>query len=493
MRTDADLTNLIRYIDENIRASDDSGIDFIDPRNYKKRLFSKQNHVVYGRRGSGKTSLVNELKKEMDQIYPIKINLEEFKGISFPNILIHVFATFFKELKKQIIKDIDWCNFLKVYKAKKIFKKIKRLTNELEIKLLEPDNFNQNIKEKKREEATRQIGASRCIKAEISGKSTGEIETETQINIDKLDVIKNKLPSIKEAIQDFREILINKVIFLIFDDFYFLQKSEQPYFIDFFHRLAKDSSLFIKVATIKHRSKLYTTTSDSYYGMEIGHDVQEIDLDYTLDRFEDLKKFMKELLNEACRASNTKLDFDKILSQAGFIQLCLASGGVPRDFLSLFVKVASSTNGTIGKVEVTNAAIANFPNKYDSFKSDSAEEKDTLENCLNHLKQFVIETNRTNIILVPNEESTYSAPVKQAIKELVDLRMLHLVDSNTSCAPSDGKMYSAYMIDIGSYRNPKQRNFKQIEPSVKDEKSRKDNIRSAPKLDIEEFHKVLKG
>lgn len=101
--------------------------------------------------------------------------------------------------------------------------------------------------------------------------------------------------------------------------------------------------------------------------MEVGHDIQEIDLDYTLDRFDDLKAFMRELLDGACKAMDIEYD-SKILSQAGFTQLCLASGGVPRDFLSLFVRVASSTHGKISKVDVTNAAIAMFPNKYDSFK-----------------------------------------------------------------------------------------------------------------------------
>lgn len=486
------LTDLITYIDENIRASSDSGIDFIDPRNYKKRLASRQNHVIYGRRGAGKTSLVSALKNETNTIYAIRINLEDFKDISFPNVLIHVLLQVLRDLKAQIAEDIPRWRIIRAIKTRKFFETIEALIGQLEDKLKEPDTFDKSIREKTYEESSGSVGVEVSnTGARVSGNTYDEKEIETEISVDKLDVLRNMLPSIKEVIQKLVEVLKDKAVFIIFDDFYFLKKKEQPYFIDFFHRLAKDSPLFIKVATIKHRSKLYVNTGESYYGMEIGHDIQEIDLDYTLDRFADLMNFMKALLNEACKAVSAEIDINELMSSAGFKQLCLASGGVPRDFLSLFVKVASLKHGSIGKVEVTNAAIASFPNKYESFKSDSAEERVVLESCLNHLKQFVIEDNRTNIVLVPNEETEEHSRVRKIIKELVDLRMLHLVDANTSSAPSDGKMYSAYMIDIGSYKNPKQRNFKQIEPGIKDEKSRKDDIRSAPRLKMKEFYEII--
>ena len=123
------------------------------------------------------------------------------------------------------------------------------------------------------------------------------------------------------------------------DDFYFIRKLEQPFFIDFFHRLTKDTNLYIKVGTIRYRSKLYTTTEESYVGTELGHDIQEIDLDYTLDRFDLLQTFLKELLEEAIKQSKSQLDSKDLFSENGFKQLCMASGGVPRDFLSLLLKL----------------------------------------------------------------------------------------------------------------------------------------------------------
>src|ERR1019366_2486137 len=128
-------------------------------------------------------------------------------------------------------------------------------------------------------------------------------------------------------------------------------------FIDFFHRLTKDTPLFIKVATIKHRSRLFKTTEQSYVGAELGHDIYEVDMDYTLDKFGDLKEFMQQLLQAAIRDSGAVLKVGDLFNGDGFGQLCLASGGVPRDFLSLFVRLANAViagrGEKIGKVEVT--------------------------------------------------------------------------------------------------------------------------------------------
>ena len=56
-----DLEKLIRFIEENLRASSNAGLKFIDLRNFKGRLQSRQNHVVFGRRGAGKSTLINSL------------------------------------------------------------------------------------------------------------------------------------------------------------------------------------------------------------------------------------------------------------------------------------------------------------------------------------------------------------------------------------------------------------------------------------------------
>ena len=128
---------------------------------------------------------------------------------------------------------------------------------------------------------------------------------------------------------------------------------------------------------------LYKQTGQSYIGTEVGAVILDIDLDYTLDKFSTLKSFMNNLLIEANRNSEANIDVEPLFMGDGFSQLCLASGGVPRDFLSLFVnlgnKLISGELTSIGKIQVTDSAIEDIGNKMGSFRTDSAEEREIRE------------------------------------------------------------------------------------------------------------------
>ena len=85
-----DLNKVLRYIEENIRVTDQTTIEYLDPKGHVERLSSRQNQVIYGRRGSGKSLLLKSLKLNQDGKFCITINLEDFKDISFPDSIIQV-------------------------------------------------------------------------------------------------------------------------------------------------------------------------------------------------------------------------------------------------------------------------------------------------------------------------------------------------------------------------------------------------------------------
>lgn len=286
----------------------------------------------------------------------------------------------------------------------------------------------------------------------------------------------------------------NVPIFLIMDDLYFVAKNIQPDLIDYFHRLTKGTDLYLKLATIKHRSKLYRRTPEQHIGVELGHDIFEVDMDYTLDNFEELQSFMDQLLKNAVERSGAQIHVDDMFAGDGFAQLCLASGGVPRDFLSLFVTLANQAaarNTSIGKVQVNEAAIGNLRTKMESMRKDSGDEDSVLEDCLRKIKRYVYDEKRTNAFLIAKDELEADDEGRQAIRELVDLRLIHLVDQNTSRAPSDGRRYEAYILDVALYDNARPRNFEQIEPGRRDEKARRDELRASPVFTMEKLRQKL--
>src|SRR5690606_19425059 len=336
-----ELNKVLTYIEENIRVSDQTTIEYLDPKNHIERLNSKQNQVVFGRRGSGKSLLLKSLKiKNLDTTVNVSINIEDFKDISFPNSITHVLTAIIRNLTKEAKGKYSIFNFKKWIKQRRILKKYKSYLKELKTKLASPDIYRETVKEK---QANKSRGEAKTALTRTSGKisseTSEELETSRELLRDKLTDLKNEITSFKELINETTD-LLDKDIFLIFDDFYFIRKNEQPFFIDFFHRISKNTRLYLKVATIKHRSSLYIQT-DTFVGVEIGHDIQALNLDYTLDDFNNLVSFMNSLLDHINRKVGVAINYSNVLTENAFRFLCLASGGVPRDFLSLFINLGN--------------------------------------------------------------------------------------------------------------------------------------------------------
>ncbi|MBU0983396.1 MAG: hypothetical protein KKA42_05970 [candidate division Zixibacteria bacterium] len=496
-----ELAKLTRHIEENIRTSGNAGLEFLDPRNYAARLTTKQNHLVYGRRGAGKSTLMKSLQKEGKHL-AIFCNLETFKDIPFPNILVKVLIATLVGLNGELAKTRKWYRVggAKARLQKIVKKEIATLTQKLD----EP------VAGEKRVTTTTSMTAMKksCagIQAGVAGAEAGVAQTKGKgethgtevrenISVDKLASLRTEISRYQDIFTKASKLMSAKPIFLILDDFYFIPKAIQPDLLDYFHRLTKGTPLFLKVATIKHRSRVYKQTEQSYVGVEPGHDILPIDMDYTLDRFDELKNFMADLLRAASKGAGASVEIDSLFSGDGFNQLCIASGGVPRDFLALFVDLAddlSPADGKgIGKIEVTKAAIGKHGDKLSSMKSDSAEEKEVLDFYLNNIKRTVYTDKRTNAFLVAKPDLENHPQSRQAIRELVDLRLLHLIESSTSSAPSDGRRYEAYLIDLGLYDNDRPRSFNQITPGSRDKKARKDSLRSSPRLSLPDIETAV--
>lgn len=488
MLSEQDLEKLTTYIEENLRATQNAGMGFIDPKHYKKKMHAKQNHVAFGRRGSGKSSLLSCLKGSNEH-FAAFINLEDFKDISFPNVLLHVLKSLYEQIISESLRLHPWYTFdISAFKSRRsLSKKVDNLKKGIE----SPDNEEIAIREKyaKEEQGNAKVKAN-SAEAGAQSKTGTEKEESKTVTTDKLERLQLTLTGFKEDLENASKAHGNKHFYLALDDLYFLNKQIQPLFVDFFHRIAKGTNLHIKIATIKHRSILYSQCNSAYIGMESGHDIHDIDMDYSLDKFDELKAFMQSLVEHAASSTGINIAVESLFAGDAFSQLCLASGGVPRDFLSLFLKLADSNlkkGNKIGKIDVTDAAINNIPSKMSNFSLDSGSDSGILEDFLNRIKSYVYRTKRTNSFLVAKEDLEHYKQARQAIRELTDMRLLHLIDNNTSCAPSDGRRYEAYIMDVGLYDNSRPRNFSQLEPGATDSKSRRDKMRASPRLELDKL------
>lgn len=486
-----EVAKLTTYIEENLRSSPRAGLPFVDTRHYRNRLLSKQNHVVFGRRGAGKTTLVSSISDSTDHIH-VYINAEDYKDITFPNIIIQVLVELLAQLDR-VARKVDLHVQQRLVRWK-LLRNMRKKLKTLSCYLHEPDI--ETRQESTTDSSERQLGSSATLgRFGLLGHFTRRRAREVtrSISIDKLKYLRLELPSYKQLLNELDTYFGGKAIYLIIDDFYFVRKEVQPELIDYLHRLTKGTSLFLKLATIKHRTKLFTRSGNQYVGVERDHDIFEVDMDYTLDNTGDLQGFMLQLLENAVSQSGAAISVGDLFAGGGFSQLCLASGGVPRDFLSLFVDAANKATTRakpIGKVLVNEVAIDNFGSKKESMRKDSGSEDAVLEETLNRIKTYVYDEKRTNAFLVSKDDLEACPHARQAIRELVDLRLIHLVDPNTSKAPSDGRRYEAYVLDISLYDNPRPRNFNPVDPGHRDDRARRDELRASPVLQLGSLEEV---
>src|SRR5687768_11018084 len=117
-------------------------MDFVDPRQHSARLLSKQNHVVFGRRGAGKTTLVKSSINPRQQV-GVYLNLEDFKDITFPNIVIQILLELLAELKKEISTIYPW--YTLSFQSRRIKRELNRRVKMLQEYLHEPDSEIQEV------------------------------------------------------------------------------------------------------------------------------------------------------------------------------------------------------------------------------------------------------------------------------------------------------------------------------------------------------------
>lgn len=124
-----DIKKVLNYIEENIRVTDQTTIEYLDTHDYIDRLRLKQNHIIFGRRGSGKSLLLKSLKN-YEQTVCININLEDFKDISFPNSIIQVQKAAIQQILPIVKHKYKLLSFDYFTKSRPI---IKRLENILKL------------------------------------------------------------------------------------------------------------------------------------------------------------------------------------------------------------------------------------------------------------------------------------------------------------------------------------------------------------------------
>jgi hypothetical protein len=490
------LKSLRRVITENLRIQrgGSKSIKYIDIANVLSDMTAKQNHAIFGRRGCGKTLLIHFSEKELDSsIKCIYLNCEDFKNHSFPNVLIQILDALFLELQNNLT---GW--FGRKKKSKQLIEKIRDKLAEL---IVSADKNKQKVREQESSENLNSdsIGAGlsngvASLKADSSATSTYRIEREKIYtrHDDKLCELDTWLPELKQQVREFFELSTNvSAIFIQIDDFYHLNRADQPFVMDYIHRLCKDLPLYFKVATLRHASVLYADRNGQPIGAQERHDYQPINIDFTLADLRKTQTQNKAILYAFGElADMTNVEIDNLFKGEGFRRLVLSGGGVPRDCLSLFLEVldnaaSESSDGRIGKDDVRILSRSNFERRIEELKQDSeGREQDVLIRGIYVMRTFCIEK-KSNVFMVSEQMMQQEDRIRDLLHRLLDYRIVHNCGVALTHKSQSGT-YQAFAIDIGCYAHMRKLDGRLVELDLSDSKA-KEKMRSMPILSEGEF------
>ena len=361
-----------------------------------------RHHLIFGRRGTGKTALMLEAKRRV-----------ESKGYLTSWINIHTHS---RESAERIFVWIclDVCEQMQIFYSQK-------------------ENIPRSLTliSKLRDDTD-----SLLAKQEISADEVGRL-----------------VPYMQRIIRRFADTSATQ-FYIFLDDLHYLPSAEQPKLLDLVHSAVRDSDAWLKVTGIRHLTRWFRAKPP--LGLQTGHDADHIDLDVTLEKPSQAKTFLEEVfLSYAQHVEISSLS--SILSSKALDRLVLASGAVPRDYLTLSANAINQARTrekarVVGVQDVGRSASQIAEVKISELEEDGASTEGMSNRIkgLDQILRFCKEKNCTFFRIDFRDRDDHSEEYR-IIRELMDGRLIHLVRASLSDIREQGRKYEVYMLDLSQF------------------------------------------
>ena len=282
-------------------------------------------------------------------------------------------------------------------------------------------------------------------------------------------VIKRALLSLTKATHS------NAYLFL--DDLHLIDHDSQPILLHAIHAALKGANGWIKVAGLSSLLNVYSPSTRQ--GLQVPGDAQFISLDLTLENPEAAEIHLRAILEGFLKAVGYSLS-GSVIPDAAFRRLAWANAGVPRDFLQMFgrsLEHAQRNRHAAITLSDVNVAIGEFgQQKMDDLQRDARNEAGLLRNMLSRLERLCLEENHVNAFLIRSDDSRERA----IVQILSDLRMVHLIHQSITPHKA-GKRFEAYILDYSLFTGFRRRpNVKEMIP--KELQFKAAELRALPKV-----------
>jgi len=445
---------------------------FVDSAPLFDLLASKNNQVIYGRRGTGKTHALKYLAQTVSKAgeYPVYIDLRSvgsngsiYNDGSRPlaerasTLVIDVLNALYDELYSVALLAID-----SALHPEQITLRLDDLSA-----AIQSVRISGTVEEEVQDNATTSSQSNLTAKAALGVHNSAELggglatahskASAQRVKRTGNEVIHLNFGTIGTALHGLISVLGAPRLWLLIDEWSEVPLDLQPYLADLLRRTVLPiSALTLKIAAIEHRSSFSILKGGgSYIGLELGADVAaDLNLDDFLVFDNNQSKsttFFKTLIfrhyETSADAPIKFADADAMVQFAFtqspvFEEFVRAVEGVPRDALNLAAKIATKAFGQkIAMAHVRNAA----RDWYQQDKQAVIRGNPELDSLLVRVIDDIIGQRKARAFLFP---SNVRDP---RIEQLFDSRLLHVLKKNVSSRDEPVVRYDVYKIDYGCH------------------------------------------
>lgn len=403
---DARATDLIRLISARSRVSEaQPSLAYIrDVQSSISAVTAGRHHLVFGRRGAGKTALLVEAKRqvELEGALTCWINIQTLRHEPSDRVFLYILD--------EILRVVT--------------------TSQQAIR---PEST----------VAVMGVELYEAVRGLLRERETDSRDAQMLI------------PRIAQLMHRFLE-QNSARLFIFLDDFYYLSRSDQPRVLDMLNSCIRDSEAWLKVASIRHLTRWFQSSPPM--GLQTIQDADLIDLDVTLQDPKRAKDFLESILQEYARRVGIP-NLHRLFHTKALDRLVLASGAVPRDYLVLagdtIVKAQRRSSAKlVGVQEVNQAAGDAAQVKLQELEEDMASNVGVAQRTLKALsvvREFCLEKTNYTYFLVDFRDKEENPQIYSALTDLMDVRLVHLVDAGVSHPHEAGRRSEAFMLDLSQY------------------------------------------
>lgn len=474
-----ETNKLINLIKDSFRVRPNQNPVYIDFSNNLERLKAKQHQIIFGRRGSGKSCLLVHFKNTISNKDSLEIYIEadEIKRLGYPDILTRLLLS----IMEKILNSRNWWQKI-IYSKSKLNKSIKNLR-----KLLDQAESRQ-VKQEESQTTNYSTKAEKGFFSGSFGKSNS-LGKLSEFQESKLDTLERYLSDYKNALKEEIKKRNLQTVYILLDDFYLIKKERQPDVVDYLHRLVRGTEMYLKIGTVKHRTIL-VRNEEQTIGVVLNQDIEPINLDRTLENLTAPTQFLSNLLNSLGEKVGLSNPANDLFNPQALEKLVIASGGVPRDFLTILVdaieNAISQNRNYITPTNVWKSASSfSYQNKLKDLRVDVGADAQSIEKVFRDILKFCIIDKKRTSFLVSQEEAQIEINIHELILQLMDGKLLHIIEPDTSAASNRPGRYEAYTLDFSLFMEPRKRGIQIVEFWNFDESGRRIGVRESPIYSLE--------